>query len=169
MTASPTGRLTDDERLSHQVDAVLRASRALVGIAAMSLAAVEDVVTVPQWRVLVLIHTRGPMNLASVAAELGVNPSNASRTCDRLTRADLLDRRESEVDRRHVTLTLTLAGRRLVQKVLRQRRKAIEKVLRSMPADARDGLAGALAEFAAAAGESAADPVTNSALWPPSP
>ena len=92
MNAPQKARPVDDRPSAEQTDAVLRASRALVGIAATSLTAVEDVVTVPQWRVLVLIFTRGPMNLASVAAELDVNPSNASRTCDRLTKAGLLDR-----------------------------------------------------------------------------
>lgn len=157
----------DDRPSAEQIDAVLRASRALVGIAATSLAAVEDVVTVPQWRVLVLVYTRGPLNLASVAAELAVNPSNASRTCDRLTKAGLLDRRESEVDRRNIVLTLTPAGRRLVQKVTRQRRVAIEKVLRRMPATTREGLVGALAEFAAVAGESDDEGPVVAALWPP--
>lgn len=167
MNAPQKARPVDDRPSAEQTDAVLRASRALVGIAATSLAAVEDVVTVPQWRVLVLIYTRGPMNLASVAAELDVNPSNASRTCDRLTKAGLLDRREAEVDRRNITLTLTAAGRRLVQKVTRQRRAAIEKVLRRMPAPAREGLADALAEFAAAAGESNDEGPVVAALWPP--
>jgi DNA-binding MarR family transcriptional regulator len=167
MNAPQKARAGDDGPRAEQVDAVLRASRALVGIAATSLAAVEDVVTVPQWRVLVLIYTRGPMNLASLAGELDVNPSNASRTCDRLTKAGLLDRREAQFDRRNITLTLTAAGRRLVQKVTRQRRVAIERVLRSMPVDARNGLAEALATFAAAAGESEDEGPVVAALWPP--
>ncbi len=65
MNAPPKAGPVSDRPSTEQVDAVLRASRALVGIAATSLAAVEDVVTVPQWRVLVLVYTRGPMNLAS--------------------------------------------------------------------------------------------------------
>lgn len=168
MVAAPNKAHGGDEGpRADQVDAVLRASRALVGIAATSLATVEDVVTVPQWRVLVLIYTRGPMNLASLAAELGVNPSNASRTCDRLARGGLLDRREAETDRRNITLTMTAAGRRLVQKVTRQRRTAIEKVLRAMPRNAVDDLADTLATFAAAAGEPGGDGPVVAALWPP--
>lgn len=85
----------------------MRASRALVGIAAASIAEVDNFVTVPQLRVLVFIDTRGPQNLAAVAAALEVNPSNASRTCDRLIKSRLLHRREAPDDRRHVTLTLT--------------------------------------------------------------
>jgi DNA-binding MarR family transcriptional regulator len=151
---------------AEQVDAVLRASRALVGIAAASLAGIDDVVTVPQFRVLVMVYTRGPLNLAAVAAELGVNPSNASRTCDRLLKAGLLDRRESLADRRNVTLTLTAAGRRLVARVTKQRRSAIERILRAMPATERAALADALGAFADAAGESADEAALLTLLWP---
>lgn len=167
MNAPEKARARGNGRMAEQVDAVVRASRALVGIAAASLMGIEDVVTVPQWRVLVLLHTRGPMNLASVATELGVNPSNASRTCDRLTRAGLLNRRESELDRRNITLTLTAAGRRLVQKVTRQRRTAIEKVLQQMAVTDRDRLAEALSSFAEVAGEAADDDTVVGRLWPP--
>jgi DNA-binding MarR family transcriptional regulator len=148
-----------------QVDAVLRASRALVGIAAESIAAVDDTVTVPQLRVLVMVDTRGPLNLAAVAAGLDVNPSNASRRCDRLIRAGLLDRRESPTDRRNVTLTLTPAGRRLVDKVTKHRRDAIDRVLREMTAAERDRLAVALDAFATAAGEPLDDDTLTS-IWP---
>ena len=166
MTSVPPARPQRRTVLSTQVDAVLRASRALVGIAAESLAELDDVVTVPQFRVLVLLHTRGPLNLASVAAELGVNPSNASRTCDRLIKARLLDRRESKVDRRNVTLTLKPAGQRLVEKVTEHRRSAIERVLRSMKADERNAVGAALELFASAAGEPT-DTRTTGLLWPP--
>ncbi len=137
-----------------------------MAIAASSIAGVTDVVTVPQFRVLVMVYTRGPMNLAAVAEDLNVNPSNASRTCDKLIRANFLDRVVSEQDRRNIVLSLTTAGRRLVEKVTARRRSAIEKVLRAMSPGQRDVLAGALAEFARAAGE----PVDDKALvllWPP--
>jgi DNA-binding MarR family transcriptional regulator len=150
---------------AEQVDAVLRASRALIGIAAASMAGVDDIVTVPQFRVLVMVYTRGPLNLAAVAAELDVNPSNASRTCDRLLKAGLLDRREDLDDRRNVTLTLTAEGRRLVGKVTRQRRVAIQRVLRAMPVAEREALTDALAAFADAAGESANEASALTLLW----
>jgi DNA-binding MarR family transcriptional regulator len=138
----------------------------LVAIAASSIAGVADVVTVPQFRVLVLVYTRGPVNLAAVADDLNVNPSNASRTCDKLIRAGLLDRDVSELDRRHIDLSLTAAGRRLVQKVTARRRTAIEKVLRAMSPAQRSALADSLSVFAAAAGESFDDEAL-ALLWPP--
>jgi DNA-binding MarR family transcriptional regulator len=147
-----------------QIDAVMRASRALVGIAAAAVAEVDDSVTVPQLRVLVMVDTRGPLNLAGVAAGLGVNPSNASRICERLIRAGLLDRQESPDDRRNITLSLTAAGRRLVNKVTRHRRTAITRVLRGMDPEDRELLKTALDRFATAAGEPTTDDATM--IWP---
>lgn len=149
-----------------QVDAVLRASRALVGIAAASIAEVDDKVTVPQLRVLVMIYTQGAMNLTRVAEGLEISPSNASRICDRLIRAGLLDRREASADRRHISLSLTEQGRQLVRKVTRHRRRAIERVLRVMSAKERTAVVAALDTFATAAGEPGGDAVLD-AMWPP--
>ncbi|HYB35023.1 MAG TPA: MarR family transcriptional regulator, partial [Mycobacterium sp.] len=98
----------------------------------------DDDVTVPQLRVLVMVDTKGPLNLAAVAASLGVNPSNASRICDRLIRAGLLDRQEAPDDRRSITLSLTGAGRRLVNKMMKHRRTSIIRVLRDMDPDDRE-------------------------------
>jgi DNA-binding MarR family transcriptional regulator len=142
---------------TEQVDAVMRSCRALVGIAAASIAAVDDVVTVPQLRVLVMLSTRGPLNMLAVADELRVSASNASRICQRLLQAGLLDRREDPVDRRNVTVRLTAHGRALVNRVIRHRRTAIGRVLRKLSSEERQHVAEALDRFAAAAGEPADD------------
>ncbi|MDQ3886666.1 MAG: MarR family transcriptional regulator [Actinomycetota bacterium] len=128
-------------------------SRVLIAITARSMAMTEDRVTLPQLRVLVMVASQGPLNLAAVAAGLGVHPSNATRACDRLVMAGLVDRRDNPEDRRNVVLELTRAGRRLVEDLMRSRRKAIEEVLTRMPARHRRGLVAALGSFAAAAGE----------------
>ncbi|MBT2566389.1 MarR family transcriptional regulator [Arthrobacter sp. ISL-85] len=128
------------------------AADTLLGVAARSVAEVEDVVNTPQLRVLVRIHARGPQNLGGVAAELGVHASNATRICDRLVAADLLERREDPADRRYVRLELTPKGQSLVNTMLDHRRQAIAKVISRMPAGRRPALAVALEAFAAAAG-----------------
>jgi DNA-binding MarR family transcriptional regulator len=131
----------------------MAASRALAGIVAESIADVDDVVTLPQLRVLMMIATRGPMNLGSVAAGLDASAPNASRICDRLLKAGLLNRGEDPSDRRNILLTLTEAGRDLVDRVTRHRRTAVKRVLRAMTAAQRESLADAMNMFAAAAGE----------------
>lgn len=136
-----------------EVEAVLAASRVLVGVAARSLAPVEDSVTLTQFRALVIIASRGPLHLAALADAMQVHPSNATRTCDRLVATGLADRRDNPADRRHLLLTLTDAGRELVDGVMHRRRAAIAQILREMPPEDREQLATVLTRFAAAGGE----------------
>jgi DNA-binding MarR family transcriptional regulator len=136
-----------------QVDAVMLAARVFVAVAAQSVASVEDRVTLPQLRVLVMIASRGPQNLASVAQALGVHPSNATRRCDKLVEAGLIDRSDDPADRRNLILQLTPSGRELVQQMTEHRRAAIEDVLGKMPVTLRGDLVPTLLAFAQAAGE----------------
>jgi DNA-binding MarR family transcriptional regulator len=138
---------------SEDVEATMLAARALVAISARSLAEVDDAVTPPQLRVLVMIASRGPLNLGAVARGLGVHPSNATRACDRLVLAGLLDRRDDPADRRNLQLRLTEKGRALVDDVMDRRRHAILEVLDRMPALQRTALVPVLVTFAEAAGE----------------
>ena len=154
-----------DDDLAAATDAVLRAARALVGITASSVADVEATVSLPQLRVLVLLHTRGPMKLATLAAAASVNPSNASRACDRLISSGLLVRDSGPGDRRTVTLEPTDEGHALVERVFAHRRTAVEEVLRSMAPDEWATVAAALDRFAEVAGEPAGTDAM-SALWP---
>ena len=147
-----TSQIAADEG-QQQIDAVMRASRVLVSVVARSLAEVEDVVTLPQFRVLVMIAGHGPQNLGSVAAALGVHPSNATRLCERLVVAGLVDRADDPQDRRFLRLVLTDEGHRLVETVMQHRRTAIAQVMSRMSASRRRTVSAALEAFATAAGE----------------
>ncbi|MEO7745636.1 MAG: MarR family transcriptional regulator [Actinomycetota bacterium] len=138
-------------------DALMTTARVLVGVTAASVAAVEDQVTLPQLRVLVMAGDDELLTLTRVASILGVHPSNATRTCDRLVTAGFLDRRDNPDDRRQLQLTLTAHGRALVAQIMNHRRAAIETVLRRMQPAAQQRLAEALAEFAAAAHDADVD------------
>ena len=46
---------------------MLAASRVLVGVSAQSIAAVEDSLTVVQFRALVIVASRGPIHLSALA------------------------------------------------------------------------------------------------------
>ena len=146
-------RSTNQASFADDVEAVQAASRVLVGVAAQSLADIEDAVSVPQLRAMMILSTRGPMHLTALAEAMGVHPSNATRACDRLVAAGLLDRRDNPADRRHLLLTLTDAGRELVDGVMDRRRAAIGQILRAMPAADRAQLATVLTRFAQAGGE----------------
>jgi DNA-binding MarR family transcriptional regulator len=65
-------------------DATLLASRALLAVVARSLASALEVVTLPQFRVLVVLSTTGPMRMGALADRMQANQSTFTRTMDRI-------------------------------------------------------------------------------------
>ena len=112
--------------LEQAADLTLLASRALVGVAARSLARVEDDVTLVQYRALVLLD-RGPRNVGSLARALDIHPSTATRLCDRLEDKGLVERGTSADNRREVSVVLSRSGHRLVESVMKERRRALAR------------------------------------------
>lgn len=133
--------------------AVLAASRLLVAVSLRSLAAAEQRVTLPQFRLLVLLDGRGETNLVTLADRLAVNSSTALRMVDRLASRGLVTRRVNPESRREVLLRLTDTGRRIVDEVTARRQEEIATIVARMPARARSGLVRAMRSFAAAGGE----------------
>jgi DNA-binding MarR family transcriptional regulator len=134
-------------------DMLITASRALVAIAAKSLAMVDDQVTLPQYRALVVLAGRDGLRPVDLADALDVSPSTATRMCDRLVRKDLVERVHSDSDRREVQLKLSADGRELVSEVTARRRRDLRRVLARIQADDQDLLIHALRIFNTAAGE----------------
>ncbi|MEU6081367.1 MarR family transcriptional regulator [Streptomyces sp. NPDC047108] len=152
---SPPSPETDD--VDAVTRAVLAASRLLVGVSARSLAAVEDRVTLAQFRLLVVLSTHGSAKLVTLADRLGVNPSTAMRMIDRLITAGLADRRTNPDNRRETLLRLTDEGRSLVDDVMVRRRREIASIVARLAPEQRAALIEALTAFSEAGGESPLD------------
>jgi len=134
-------------------DAFITASRALVGIAVRSINAAPVEVTLPQHRLMVLLAAHGDQTVKDLADQLDINASNASRLCDRLQKLGLLARDRSTADGRSVVVSLTDAGRGLLEAVRAQRREEVGQVLAAMSAHDVEKAIDALAAFSAAAHE----------------
>jgi DNA-binding MarR family transcriptional regulator len=134
-------------------DSVLIASRALMGVVVRSLAIVEDDVTLVQYRALVVLTSRGKQGGSELADALGVQPSTATRLCDRLVAKGFIHRATSRQSGREITLTVTPAGRALVRAVTARRRREVNRIVERLPGDDRVRLQVALSAFAEAAGE----------------
>ena len=145
--------MADRDDVEEVTRALLLASRALVSIAARSLDDLDDDVSLPQFRILVVLATRGPRNLTELAGDVGINPSTAHRLCNRLIGGDLLERSPSPTSRREVVLELTDDGSRLIGQVMERRQAQMRRIVRSMTAAQRTGVVEALQTFAQAAGE----------------
>jgi DNA-binding MarR family transcriptional regulator len=153
--AQDTGGRADGEHPADAaaVDAVLTASRSLIAVATRSLGAAAEETTIAQYRALVVLASRGPQRMADLAAALGVAPSTAGRMSDRLVRKGLIRRHRARADRRSVLVSVTSAGRLVVDQATARRRALIADVLARLPADTQRSVAEALAAFADAAGE----------------
>ncbi|GGM71582.1 MarR family transcriptional regulator [Lentzea pudingi] len=134
-------------------DAVLTASRLLVAVSARSLAAVEETLTLPQLRMVVLLDSRGPMSLTALADLLEVNPSTAKRMIDRLITSGMVDREPNPATKREVVVVASEEGSRVVGEVMARRRVEISTIVARMPEHLRHGLVEALTAFAEAGGE----------------
>jgi DNA-binding MarR family transcriptional regulator len=133
--------------------AVLTASRLLIAISVRSLNVVPARVTVPQFRMLVVLATHGETKVVALAEDLGVNPSTAMRMAERLGAAGLIDRRVNPVSRREVLLRLTSEGRRVVDDVTARRRGEIAVIVARLSPAQRTDLIAALTAFTEAGGE----------------
>ncbi|MBZ6227773.1 MarR family winged helix-turn-helix transcriptional regulator [Streptomyces olivaceus] len=131
---------------------VLTASRLLVAVSARSLAAVEERVTLPQFRMLVVL-TRGVTKLVTLAEQLQVAPSTAMRMVDRLIAAGLAARQPNPRNRRETLLQLTEEGRRTVEHVTARRRSEIAGIVEVLTPAQRLALIEALAAFNRAGAE----------------
>ncbi len=135
------------------VDATLTASRALLGVVARSVASALEVVTLPQFRVLVLLTSDGPIRIGSLAEQMGAVASTFTRSVDRMVAGGWIARAENPDSRREVLIELTDDGRRLVEAVTERRRREVRDVLKLLSDEDRASVARAFTLFNAAAGE----------------
>jgi DNA-binding MarR family transcriptional regulator len=102
---------------------------------------------------LALEEIPGGINLRGLAERLGVVLSSASRLSDRLVAAGLLERRQSDEDRREVRVRLSSSGRRLLGDLRSRRRERLAEVLSRMTPDDRAALRRGLEAFRKASPE----------------
>ncbi|MGN6741780.1 MAG: MarR family transcriptional regulator [Amnibacterium sp.] len=129
------------------------ASRALLGIVARSVAPALERVSLPQFRLLVILSSSGPMKQGLLSERAGLSAPSTSRMVDRLIVQGLVQREASEVSRREVVVAVTEEGRTLVRQVTAARRAALAEVLDRVPEQERDAVVAGFGAFATAAGE----------------
>jgi DNA-binding MarR family transcriptional regulator len=135
------------------VDAVLTASRSMVAVATRSLGAAAEETTIAQYRAMVVLASRVPRRIVDLGEALDVAPSTAGRLCDRLVRKGLVRKHRPRGDRRAVLVSVTPAGRQVVDEATSRRRALIAEILERLPVPAQQAVALALRAFADAADE----------------
>ncbi len=75
------------------------------------------------------IHTLGPLRLTELAAEEGINPTMLSRIVADLADAGLIDRLQDPQDKRAALVTTTREGRKLIERMRRERTDVLSVAL----------------------------------------
>jgi DNA-binding MarR family transcriptional regulator len=107
--------------------------------------------TIAQLKSLFFIRNQGSTNLRTLAAALGVTPTNTTGIIDRLVKQGLVSRTENPENRRMLLLRATDRGEELVGKLRERRRGYMSEVLQSMSVDELAALAQGLASLVKAA------------------
>jgi len=95
--------------------------------------------TLPQLVTLHILEQAGVRTISAIAAALRLSPAATSHLIDRLVTGGLVGRIEDPQDRRQKRVTITPAGRRLVDRVQRERtREMTEAVAGLSPEVCRD-------------------------------
>ena len=149
-------RMTSDGNSRVEVDAaaLIPGSRAMLAIIARSLAPVQDQVTVPQFRILVLLaESASAMRSGDLAGALGVHPSTLVRMADRMVARGFIRRAENPANRRETLIHLEPSGRAIVRLVTRTRERDLRRIISRMSAGERAMLVAAMNAFARSATE----------------
>ena len=95
-------------------------------------AAVAAGLTPTKISILLSVAREGPIRLSDLSSAEGVNPTQLSRTIAHLVDAGLIERAADEGDRRAAWVKPTPAGRRLADRIRRQRTDALNLALQDL-------------------------------------
>jgi DNA-binding MarR family transcriptional regulator len=97
-------------------------------------------------RASILLHVvrEGRVRVSELAAAEGINPTMLSRVAADLAEAGLVQRQSDAADRRAAWLKSTAAGRRLAERIRRERSGALAAALQELTSDQRAALEAAL-------------------------
>ncbi|WP_328498444.1 MarR family transcriptional regulator [Streptomyces sp. NBC_00414] len=123
---------------------------AVEGLVTLWFAAAEDItprMSTRQLLALQTVHRLPELNLTTLAEHLGIALPTASRLCDRLEAAGLLQRTVQPHSRREIQLLVTSHGRRLLADVTERRSRSLAGVFDAMAPGERDSLRHGLHAF----------------------
>ncbi|MFI5929385.1 MarR family winged helix-turn-helix transcriptional regulator [Micromonospora sp. NPDC051543] len=123
------------------------AAGALLGVWDSAREATASRVSGAQLRAVMVVEQYDGINLRRLASRLDMLLSSASRLCDRLVAAGMLEREPGRFDRREISLHLTPEARRLLAELRKDRQERLAAVLAAMSPAGRAALVSGVREF----------------------
>ncbi|HTU74058.1 MAG TPA: MarR family transcriptional regulator [Trebonia sp.] len=143
----------NDSEHSGDVEALELMSRAMVGLTMRSVEVLGGEVSLPQFRLLLVLSGLGRVASSRLAAEMGLGASSVTRLADKLEVAGLLTRGTDPRSRSVVTLEVTPAAERLVARVVARRQELLAEVLGRLTSRERAEVSRVARRFADLAGD----------------
>jgi len=137
---------SDEEVTAFQV-----ATRDLIDVAVRSVEVVAPGVSLPQFRLMLVLDDLGVTPSTKLARELAVSPSSVTRMADRLVTSGHVTRDRDGEKRSIVALALSPLGVKTVHEVLSWRHVELARILHSVDAADRAAAVRALTTFHSAA------------------
>ena len=94
--------------------------------------------------VLQTVVREGPIRVSDLAESEGINPTQLSRTIGHLLETGLIERSADEGDRRAAWVKPTAAGKRIAERIRRERTDALNVALEGLDSAEREQIVGAL-------------------------
>ncbi|QAY67052.1 MarR family winged helix-turn-helix transcriptional regulator [Paenibacillus protaetiae] len=89
--------------------------------------------SLPQFKILYSLQTKGPQNVSQLAEALGITSAAITGATDKLLAEGLVLRERGEADRRVVFVTLTDAGKAILEEVKKDQQIVLDKVFHMLP------------------------------------
>ena len=147
--------MVDDIASGDDVEALELMTRAVVGLTMRSMEVLGREVSLPQFRLLLVLSGLGRVPSSRLAAEMGIGASSVTRLADKLASAGLLTRGTDPRSRSVVTVEATPAGAELVARVVARRQELLAEVLGGMTPHERAEASRVARRFAGLAGDAA--------------
>lgn len=142
--ADVNGPTDPETSMAAALDAV---AASLLGIWESAREGTASRVSGAQLRAVMVVEQADGINLRRLATQLDMLLSSASRLCDRLVAAGMLEREPGRFDRREISLHLTPEARRLLAEIRAERQEQLGAVLAGMSPEGRDALLRGMREF----------------------
>ncbi|BBE32136.1 MarR family transcriptional regulator [Tepiditoga spiralis] len=88
-----------------------------------------------QFDVLQMLYFKGPKRLSDISKKLGVTKSTTTGIVKRLENQGLLERKQSDDDKRVFVISIKDPGKKIIDKVINERKKLMKKVIADMNYD----------------------------------
>ncbi|WP_217998602.1 MarR family winged helix-turn-helix transcriptional regulator [Novosphingobium naphthalenivorans] len=123
----------------------------------------ESDITPVQYGLMTILSTNPDIDQIAIATKLGIDRTNVADVLRRLERAGLVERRQSEVDRRAKLVRLTQAGREMLSRHYPDMTRAQARLLACLDAKQRDAFLDALVTIIEANNQFGRSSLTNEA------